>query len=101
MTVSMFGPDEAIQRALDAVEEPVEVRVESVGGLAATNPAVETRLTDRQREVVESALSLGYYDVPRTASHEDVAADVDCAPSTASEHLRKAESTVLSSLFGR
>ncbi|MFC6975764.1 helix-turn-helix domain-containing protein [Halomicroarcula sp. GCM10025709] len=64
--------------------------------MAAT---VETRLSDRQREAVEAALSLGYYDIPRTATHEAVADALDCAPSTAAEHLRKAESRVLHALF--
>ncbi|NEU57192.1 helix-turn-helix domain-containing protein [Halorussus sp. MSC15.2] len=56
--------------------------------------------TERQQEAVETAVAVGYYDVPRTATHEDVAAELACAPSTASEHLRKAESKVLQSRFG-
>nr|WP_284011073.1 helix-turn-helix domain-containing protein [Halomicroarcula sp. YJ-61-S] len=37
--------------------------------------------------------------MPRTATHEAVADALDCAPSTAAEHLRKAESRVLHALF--
>lgn len=48
---------------------------------------------------IQAALSLGYYEVPRTASHEDVAEELDCAPSTAAEHLRKAEATVIETVF--
>ncbi len=50
-------------------------------------------------EYIQAALSLGYYGVPRTASHEDVAEELDCAPSTAAEHLRKAEATVIETVF--
>ncbi|MFA1612513.1 helix-turn-helix domain-containing protein [Halobellus sp. MBLA0158] len=96
---SMFGPDNEIQTAIENVSVPVDVTIESVGGLAGTAAAVETRLTDRQREVVETAIEVGYYDVPRTASQEDVAAELGCAPSTAAEHLRKAESRMLRAQF--
>jgi predicted DNA binding protein len=101
VTVSTFGPDERIQDAIERIPDPVEVRIEKVSDLAATRPAVESGLTDRQRRAVEAALDLGYYEIPRTASHEDVAAELDCAPSTAAEHLRKAESAVLESVFRR
>jgi predicted DNA binding protein len=43
---------------------------------------------------------LGYYDVRRDPTVEDVAAEPGCATATAAEHLRKAESTIVSSLFG-
>lgn len=92
---SIFGPDDELQDALKGISVPVDVTIEAVGGLAGTTAAVETLLTDRQREVVETAVELGYYDVPRTASQEDIAVELDCAPSTIAEHLRKAESRVL------
>lgn len=48
-------------------------------------------LTDRQYEVLEIAYNLGYYDQPSRASHEDIAAKLECSSSTVGEHLRKAE----------
>ena len=101
VALSIFGPDDEIQDAVETISVPVEVTIEAVGGLAGTTAAVEARLTDRQREAVETALELGYYDVPRTATQEDVAAELDCAPSTAAEHLQKAESRVLRAQFSR
>ena len=101
VSVSLFGPAAELQAAVEAVPDPVEVSVDSVGGLGATTATVETRLTERQREAVRAAVDLGYYEVPREADHADVAEAIGCAPSTAAEHLRKAESAVLSSLFGR
>jgi len=38
---------------------------------------------------------LGYYESPRRATRDDVAA-VGCSPTTAGEHLRKAEARVFS-----
>ncbi|WP_415381325.1 helix-turn-helix domain-containing protein [Halosimplex sp. TS25] len=98
VTISLFGPDDELQAAVTAISDPVEVTVEEVGGLGSAAPAVEARLTDRQRAAVDAALDLGYYDVPREAGHEAVADALDCAPSTAAEHLRKAESKLLHGL---
>jgi hypothetical protein len=100
VTLSLFGPEAEIQAGIEAVPDPVTVSIEAVGGLARTAAAAETRLSPRQRAAVLAAIELGYYEVPRTASHGDVAEAIDCAPSTAAEHLRKAESELLPSLFG-
>lgn len=97
---SLFGPDDEVQDAVEDVSAPVDVTIEAVGGLAGTTAAVASRLTARQREVVETAVELGYYDVPRRASQTDVAAELDCAPSTVAEHLRKCEARTLRAHFG-
>ena len=101
VSYSVFGPSADIQSAVDALPEPISVSVEEVSGLAGTPGVAETLLTERQREAVEAALEVGYYDIPRTGSQADVAGAIGCAPSTAAEHLRKAESKVLSATFGR
>ena len=99
-TISVFGPGEAIQAAIEAVPEPASVTVEEISGMGAMPQTVASALTDRQRAAIEAALDVGYYDVPRTGSQDDVAERLDCAPSTAAEHLQKAESKVIRSLFG-
>jgi predicted DNA binding protein len=96
--ISTFGPADAIQETIDGVEAPVELTVERVGGLVGVPSMAGPRLSDRQRAAVEAALELGYYEVPRAASQADVARELDCAPSTAAEHLRKAEATLARSL---
>lgn len=52
-------------------------------------------LTERQQEVVETALELGYYDSPRTATQEDLAETLDMAKSTCSETLHRAEERIV------
>ncbi len=101
VSFTIVGPGEEIQTAIAAVPEPVAVSVEEVGGMHAVPGLAETVLTSRQREALDAALELGYYDVPRTATHEDVATALGCAPSTAAEHLRKAESNVLRNVLLR
>lgn len=98
-SVPVVGTAEEIQTAIDGIPEPVEVEVREIGGLANAAEAVEGLLSDRQREAVERALSMGYYEIPREATLEDVAAALDCGRSTAAEHLRKSEATLLHSIF--
>ncbi|MFB6139332.1 MAG: helix-turn-helix domain-containing protein [Halosimplex sp.] len=100
VSISLFGADDELQTAVTEIPDPVEVAVERVGGLDSAAPAVDAGLTDRQRAAVETALELGYYEVPREASHEDVADALECAPSTAAEHLRKAELRLLRGSLG-
>ena len=59
----------------------------------------ETLLSDRQAEVVGLALAEGYYEWPRAADAETLAAELGIAHSTFLEHLRKAEARLLRSAF--
>jgi hypothetical protein len=56
--------------------------------------------TDRQRAALAAAVDVGYYDVPRTGSVDDVATELGCASSTAHELLRRAEAAVLKAHVG-
>jgi predicted DNA binding protein len=98
VSYSVFGPSSAIQSVVEEIPEPIRVTVTGVGSIAAVPSAVETTLSDRQRQAIDAAVDLGYYDIPRTATHDDVAGAMGCAPSTAAEHLQKAESKLLRSV---
>jgi predicted DNA binding protein len=95
MSARVVGDAEPLQRALDAAPDGVEVQIDEISQLQghASDPVVQ--LSDRQREAVAVALELGYYNQPRGATHEDVAAELNCAPSTVSDHLQKAEATIV------
>lgn len=95
----IVGRERDIQSAVASVPEGARIEVDAVGGTTVAPDSVRDRLSDRQREAVEAAVRLGYYEVPRTATTEEVAAELDCAVSTAAEHLRKAESKVFEGLF--
>lgn len=100
-TFAIVGTEADLQSAVGEVPEGVDVTVEAVGGTAVAADSVIDRLTVRQRETLDAAVELGYYDVPRTATVEDLAAELDCAPSTAGEHLQKAEATLVRGLLRR
>lgn len=99
-TVTLMGTTEKLQQAFDRL--PPEIRREiTIDKVTGTMPALgghRRLLTRRQREVLDTAVDVGYYAVPRTATAADIAEIVGCAPSTASEHLRKIEARVFSSL---
>lgn len=101
VSLSLLGTSGDLQAAIDDIPEPVEVDVHEITGLDRAANALESVLSERQRAVIDTALERGYYEIPREASHEDVAEAVGCAPSTAAEHLRKAESALVKSVLGR
>ncbi|WP_284010168.1 helix-turn-helix domain-containing protein [Haloarcula pelagica] len=55
----------------------------------------EPVLTESQRELVQTAVSEGYYDTPRRCSLTELAETVGIAKSTCSETLHRAEEQVL------
>jgi len=59
------------------------------------SPESEFGLTERQMSTLKAAVEMGYFDTPRRASIRDVARGLKISPSTAVEHLRKAEKKVL------
>jgi DNA-binding CsgD family transcriptional regulator len=100
LRTTVVGTHEMLRQALDELPDDVRISVEQVGQYAPENGDTLSTLTDRQLEVFQAAVDLGYYEIPRRATHEDIAELLGCAPSTVDEHLRKAESRVLSSLVG-
>jgi len=52
-------------------------------------------LTDRQRELLESAVREGYFEVPRECTLAELAASIGVDKSTASTVLRRGEATLL------
>jgi predicted DNA binding protein len=93
--LTVVGVADAVQRAVDRTPPAIDVTVQRIRSGADDAVPVGGGLTDRQREVVAAAVDAGYYEEPREATVADVAETLDCAPSTAAEHLRKAESALV------
>lgn len=98
MRVTIGSLQEMVQRAADEFPDGVDVSVEQIGRYDPSRDGLLAELTSRQREVLAVAVGRGYYDIPRRATHEDLAAELDCSAGTVGEHLRKIESRVLSGL---
>ena len=93
--VSLVGSTEAIREMLRDYEAtgatPDLLRLAPYEG---EGDALEA-LTARQREVLETAYDMGFYEVPREASTEDVAGELDLDSATVAEHLQRAERNLL------
>ena len=65
-----------------------------------TDPVVidANKLTERQREVLETAYRMGYFEHPKRANASDVADALDISPSTLAEHLGAAQQKLVGSL---
>lgn len=94
----VVGRSDALQGVIEEVPEAIDITVDSIGEYRGPSRGT-LDLTGRQREVAQTAVEMGYYDVPRDASVADVAARLDCAASTVSDHLRKAERAVMAGTF--
>jgi predicted DNA binding protein len=94
----VVGDSGALQAVLDEAPDAMDVTLEEVGRFpsARANPASD--LSDRQWEALETAVDLGYYNQPRATTHEEIAAELGCAPNTASEHLQKAEAKLINAV---
>lgn len=91
---TLVGESAALRRAVDEIPDSIGVELERAGeydGRAVSSGV----LSDRQREALSVAVEVGYYEVPREGSVEDVAERLGCSTGTASEHLRKAESKLV------
>ena len=58
-----------------------------------------SRLTDRQREVLETAHGMGYFEHPKGANAGEVAEALDITAATFSEHLAAAQSKLLDAIL--
>ena len=75
-------------------------RSEDATGEAADLVLVErSRLTDRQREVLETAYEMGYFNHPKQANAGEVAEELGITTSTFTEHLSAAQSKILEELL--
>lgn len=95
-TMSFVGPQDAIRGMIEEFgSSGVFPSLQSLGDYDATGGGALAELTDRQRDVLETAYKQGYYEVPREASTAEIATELDIDPSTVTEHLQRAERNLL------
>lgn len=91
---------EAIKELYPEVELVAQRRTERDGRRGQlTISDLVTDLTERQRSVLESAYSAGYFEWPRERTGEDLAETIAISPSTLHQHLRAGERKILGTLF--
>lgn len=96
-----IGSVETIQTAMAEVPDPLQLKLEKTGDYLPESERLFDSLTPRQQETLVAALDVGYYQVPRQATHQEVAEELDRSDGTVGEHLRKIEQTVFAAITPR
>jgi len=100
LRAGVVGERETFAVAVETIPASVTVELASIRPYDPGTGRPAAALTARQQEILDAALAAGYYEVPRRTTHEEIAADLDIAPATVGEHLRKIESRVLTRVAG-
>jgi DNA-binding CsgD family transcriptional regulator len=98
MRVTVIGRDDNIKQALLNVPPSVNAEATEMGAYRPDDGRAIASLTERQREVLEAAVDLGYYEVPRQATYEEIAEACDCTVGTVGEHLNRIEARIIANV---
>ena len=99
LEVTLFGEDAALQQLIAGFPEEVDVSLERAGEYQPRRGDPAGQLTDRQKEILQTALAAGYYDIPRRATQRDLAAELGLSRGTIGDHLRRAEAKIIRSII--
>lgn len=97
----VIGEMATIREVMPKLPDDLAVKLEQTGEYEPDSDVAFAALTQRQQEILLTALELGYYEFPRQATQEDIADELDRTVATIGEHLRRIESTVLSTVAPR
>ena len=99
LQVTLFGEDAALQQLIAGFSDEVNGTLERAGEYQPhiDDPAGE--LTDRQKEILRTALAAGYYEIPRRATQRDLAAELELSRGTIGDHLRRIEVKIIRSII--
>lgn len=95
LVVRYVGTEASFHRAMAIVPDDVSVRLQKKREYQPGGESFAANLTDKQREIFDVAVELGYYNAPRRATHEDIGEAVGLASGTVGEHLRKIEAKLV------
>lgn len=101
MKVELVGNEKEIMEFLQYANEWTDNSFKILGltSMDTKGESLLSKLTTRQRQMLLTAYALGYYDVPRRISSNDLSRHLNVDKSTVVEHLRKAERKLISSII--
>lgn len=99
VVITFVVSNEIIKEFLDIVGQLGEVKNVAFQPAAFSDYSILSCLTERQKEVIQTAKKSGYYDVPRKISTEELSRELGISTATTIEHLRKAEQRIITSIL--
>ena len=99
LTFSVIGNEENLKKFLDVVKYIGDIQ--SVSFIKATfnEQSILSCLTEKQKEMIIAAKNNGYYNYPRKINSEELSKIVGLSKPTVVQHLRKAESRIVSNIL--
>ena len=98
--ISFLGSEKQVKNFMEKIDElGIRYRVVLLADANFSPISPLNRLTEKQREVLMAAYKLGYYEIPRKITSEELAKELGIVDSTLVEHLRKAEQRLMTQLF--
>jgi predicted DNA binding protein len=94
--VTIVGTDDGISAAIAALPASAEYEVSETGPFSESVATPFRGLTDRQREILETAVAAGYYENPRAVTQAELGERLSLSPGTVGDHLRTIEAHVFS-----
>ena len=101
MKVELVGKEDEISKFLQYTDKLSNNSFKILGltSIDTKGESLLSKLTHRQRQMLLTAYALGYYDVPRRISSDDLSRHLNVDKSTVVEHLRKAERKLIGSII--
>ena len=101
MKVELVGKEDEIKEFLHYTNKWGDNSFKILGltSIDTKGESLLSKLTSRQRQMLLTAYALGYYDVPRRISSDDLSRHLNADKSTIVEHLRKAEKKLIGSII--
>jgi len=96
LLVTMRGTSASLRKSLDNLTELVgqSYRVKS-SSKTLHNPTIVSDLPNKQKEVLQKAIQMGYYSRPRKTTQKAIADALGVKQATISEHLQNAEANII------
>ena len=100
--ITYLGSAGQIKLFLEQIEKAgVRYKVSSLSNARFSHDSPLNRLTEKQRRVIVRAYRLGYYDLPRRISSEQLASRLNVGSSTLINHRMRAERRLLAEMIGQ
>jgi hypothetical protein len=100
--ISFLGSPKQVETFLQKMDDRhIKYRVMMLSEATFGPDSPLNQLTEKQRQVLTTAYRLGYYDIPRRITTDQLAEKLRIGNSTCVEHLRKAERRLLVQVLTR